>query len=1489
MGLFSKIFTRRARRRLAAQKRAAAAVKTPRRVLFETMESRRLLSASPLSLGMVYIEEDIGSDLHGDRFEITFSGGAAGTQLTRLVINGDQGEPGFSRGDVIFDTAPGNLGADNAVGFAVEQLISSNPQARVEAHVQDGSSLLVLDFHGFQAGDRLVFSIDVDEIEDVDPTETDLEIINEGLDPITSGVEFQSSQLTATFTAPHYLDAESTVVFWNRYDGALQASGLDLSEDDVDGKRDRTAGAFLQLQQTMDPVSISGYVYADSNDNGLREAGERGLAGVTVRVIPVNTFEPQQIVTLTTNAQGYYEARNLAPGTYRIVEVTQPAGYLDGLDTPGTVDGVGSGRAVNPGDSLEDIFLPGGSRGEEYNFGEIEPATIAGRVHLTDRYGNCPDSGVATQPLSGVTIHLLNATGSLVAQTTTGADGTYDFVGLRPGVYSVIEFTPAGLIDAHAKAGRVDTVTRGRVVDPNTIVDVRLMPGDDGVEYNFCEHVPAELSGFVYHDRNNNGQREQGEEAIAGTRVTLLNSAGQAVATATTNAAGYYEFTGLAADRYSVQESQPAGWLDGQDTIGRVDGVTIGLPTTNDVFSDVVLLWGSVATDYNFGELLPSTLQGVVFVDLNGNCRRDNGESPIRGVKVELLDQWGSVLATTTTNDSGDYRFTDLGPGTYSVRETQPTGYFQGGQTAGSHGGDDSVDDIISRIPIQSDQRLTEYNFCEIPPAGISGIVYVDPNQNQTRDPGETLLQGVTIHLLDAQGHIVATTQTDAAGYYEFKDLRPGQYAVRELQPTGYFQGGQQAGSHGGDASSTDLISRIPMGAGQTLQHYNFSELPPSSLEGMVYVTTGGCLPNPQTGIPGVPVELLDHNGNVVGTTLTDAQGRYHFDVLPPGIYSVRETQPGGYFQGGQCVGSGGGNGSTPDLITEIDILPGVTLRRYNFYELPPATISGYVFQDGPTLQTSDGKVPAHLATLRDGLRTADDRPLAGVTVELRDGLTGFPILGEHLLPGQYPAGAVIAVTDANGFYEFKGLPPGTYAVYERHPGPYHDGIDTAGTTGGVAFNISHLQDEQLAIYLENLAASLAEHPRDDAIVRIALQAGQASVENNFSEVLVTRMILPPEPPRPTPTVLEPVVFLTPPPVPLPPSLLDLPRSRPDFQITGSGGELKMTWHLSVINGGSPRSATEAAPALEGIWRTASYLDHVQWVTTTMNQGRWTLPDGMPQLAGHPRDGIVFGLAGAIPISGDFNGDGVSEFGLYHEGHWFIDINGNGKWDEEDLYAQLGTLEDLPVVGDWDGDGKDDIGIFGPEWRGDQRAVQAEPGLPDTQNQQVTRTLRDIATSATPKNLPPEAAEATDGFRVLKHTASGNPRLDVIDHVFRFGMSDDHPLAGDWNGDGIPTIGVFRGGTWYLDLDGDGRFTERDAVVTFGEEGDHPVVGDFDGDGIDQIGVYRRGIWILDSDGNRQHDASDEVIEMGEEGCKPVVGDWDADGKDDPGLYRDAG
>jgi hypothetical protein len=312
-----------------------------------------------------------------------------------------------------------------------------------------------------------------------------------------------------------------------------------------------------------------------------------------------------------------------------------------------------------------------------------------------------------------------------------------------------------------------------------------------------------------------------------------------------------------------------------------------------------------------------------------------------------------------------------------------------------------------------------------------------------------------------------------------------------------------------------------------------------------------------------------------------------------------------------------------------------------------------------------------------------------------------------------------------------------------------------------------------------------------------------------------------------------------------------------------------------VLNAGLPRTASRSTK-IDGLaWTPVLFVNGTQWKSERLAGGTWKIDTLSP---GVDRP-IAFGIKGAIPITGDWDGDGTSEIGIFYKGEWLLDLNGNGKWDADDLWAKLGDEADLPVVGDWDGDGKDDIGIFGPEWAGDLRHHKYEPGLPDPQNQVKKR----------PKNVPPQPEEATEGDRLLKLTSNGRERADLIDHVFYFGAESDIAIAGDWNGDGISSIGVFRDGQWHFDMDGDGRWSKGDQVAQFGQDGDLPVVGDFNGDGVDEIGIYRAGKWIIDTNGNRRIDAADKVIELGTASDLPVVGDFNGDGVDEPALYREGG
>ncbi len=202
-----------------------------------------------------------------------------------------------------------------------------------------------------------------------------------------------------------------------------------------------------------------------------------------------------------------------------------------------------------------------------------------------------------------------------------------------------------------------------------------------------------------------------------------------------------------------------------------------------------------------------------------------------------------------------------------------------------------------------------------------------------------------------------------------------------------------------------------------------------------------------------------------------------------------------------------------------------------------------------------------------------------------------------------------------------------------------------------------------------------------------------------------------------------------------------------------------------------------------------------------------------------------FGIAGDLPVSGDWTGTGVKRIGVFRNGTWYLDINGDGVYGAGDKTVVFGQAGDVPVVGDWNGTGTVKLGLF----------------------RQGTFILD------------------------LSGHLSGVP-TGLSDATFPFGLSTDIPVAADWSQSGATKVGVFRSGVWYVDYNGTHSFSGA-AVYTFGQAGDLPVVGDWDGSGIpNKIGVYRQGIWILDYIAHRAISTPfDLVFTFGGAGYIPLV------------------
>jgi SdrD B-like domain len=116
--------------------------------------------------------------------------------------------------------------------------------------------------------------------------------------------------------------------------------------------------------------SLSGYVYLDLNNNGVKDSNEPPIPGTTITLVGTNDLGTVVRIVMQTDTSGFYHFDNLRPGHYSITE-TQPANYVQGKNSLGTLNGVTSGTQT--GDQFN-VTLGQAQTGRDYDFGEQVPA-----------------------------------------------------------------------------------------------------------------------------------------------------------------------------------------------------------------------------------------------------------------------------------------------------------------------------------------------------------------------------------------------------------------------------------------------------------------------------------------------------------------------------------------------------------------------------------------------------------------------------------------------------------------------------------------------------------------------------------------------------------------------------------------------------------------------------------------------------------------------------------------------------------------------------------------------------------------------------------------------------------------------------------------------------------------------------------------------------------------------------------------------------------
>ncbi len=285
--------------------------------------------------------------------------------------------------------------------------------------------------------------------------------------------------------------------------------------------------------------------------------------------------------------------------------------------------------------------------------------------------------------------------GVSVSDPTTGTNS------LTWNLGSTITGTTAVTLTFQVKA--TGTITKGENF-VNTAVATAKGPDGNTIPADNSSHVPAdtdnddtdtatvqgapgEIGDFVWEDMNGNGIQDSGENGVSGVLVSLYNPGSDHVPgggddtllyTTTTNSSGQYKFSNLAQGYYYVKVTLPSGYHftvqnAGNDTLDSDADPSTGNMEVAQITSDAPeQAW------WDAGLYRSATLGDLMWEDSDADGYQDSDESGAPGVQVELYngnDCTGTATMTTTTDSSGYYTFTNLAPGTYSIKFLKPSGY----------------------------------------------------------------------------------------------------------------------------------------------------------------------------------------------------------------------------------------------------------------------------------------------------------------------------------------------------------------------------------------------------------------------------------------------------------------------------------------------------------------------------------------------------------------------------------------------------------------------------------------------------------------------------------------------------------------------------------------------------------------------------------------------------------------------------------------------
>ncbi|MEZ5585104.1 MAG: SdrD B-like domain-containing protein, partial [Candidatus Competibacteraceae bacterium] len=586
--------------------------------------------------------------------------------------------------------------------------------------------------------------------------------------------------------------------------------------------------ADLGYQPAAGTAVIGDRVWSDADGDGVQDAGEPGLAGVTVRIYTDANGNGaidggETFVETTTAANGSYQFSVTANGTEDYIVFVDPdqsalsAYDLTTQDTFFFEDVADGGSYL-----IADVGVQQESSGTTYS--------ITDRVWLD---GNMDSEDDGENGIAGITVALLDASGNVIATTTTDANGGFTFTGVPAGVRYSWRITDQNNV-LNNYFGTTSEALAGVFQMPGVLtgdLDYTAEPTEPHFGYN----LNRSIGDTVFNDLNGNGAQEPGEPGLSGVVVRLYNDAdGDGIidggtdtvqATLTTDANGNYLFSGLSDGDYIVSiESPPVGYAyvqPGQPADS--DGTTSGQQRSANITGGV----SDLDNDFGYQAGNPRTLSGRLWNDANEDGDDESGaESGLENVTIELyedtngngiVDSGDARIGTTSTASDGSYSFAGLpgnGSEDYIVRITDDNGVLSGYQTTyekteGTGGG---YNDLESVLNLNGD--VTDLNF------GYAPVVISMP----------ITLASLEAHVVEDGLSIVWTTATETrnAGFHLYGRLHgeeEWQRLTKQLIPSKVIDSldPQRYSAHFPGVVADEVLLEDWDSLGQTEQHGPFS------------------------------------------------------------------------------------------------------------------------------------------------------------------------------------------------------------------------------------------------------------------------------------------------------------------------------------------------------------------------------------------------------------------------------------------------------------------------------------------------------------------------------------------------------------------------------------------------------------------------------------------------------------------------------------------